>query len=350
MLDRLKRVFKIQNISKATEDSHPQGKENEIFQNSDSALETQGNEKSYPAELTAQNQLQRQRITALEAMLKEAQLAAVRSIQTEGSPSAIQQRETENLATLGRMSAQVAHEVRNPLHSIGLEAELAVEVVEGLSSLQSAEELHRSRIQLKQSLLSIQSSVDRLEKIVGNYLKLSKLSRGDKRPHVLANICQEVISAYAPLLDAQKVELVWKFENPMTQVYLDADLLEQALGNLVKNAIQSLEVKRSTEDFTFRPQIKITTLNSEKNEAVILVEDNGTGLKKEIAAQLFQPFVTSKAQGTGLGLAFVKKVIEEFGGKVTSEERVECGASFRITLPVFEGKLPIHLMSDHPPL
>src|SRR5262249_33534079 len=103
-------------------------------------------------------------------------------------------RRAENLAAIARMSAQVAHGVRNPLHSIGLEAEVASELAG-----------KAGQTALKQSLQSILASVDRLEKITDNYLRLSKLSAGEKSRVDLRQLLESVLATYAPVCEAQGV-------------------------------------------------------------------------------------------------------------------------------------------------
>ena len=225
----------------------------------------------------------------------------------------------ENLAAIGRMSAQVAHEVRNPLHSIGLEAEMAQELAS-----------HVGNPQLKISIQTILNSVDRLDKITENYLRLSRLSAGKKRTLDLGEILEQVLATYASECQAQGVRIDWtrKTEGELL-IHCDPDLLEQALGNLVRNSLQALQ-----EAHTNEPTLKFT-LESLKNGRVNLrIEDNGPGIPASVRDRLFTPFFTTKAQGTGLGLSFVKQVVEENGGNIELlDERNRIGACFEIWTP-----------------
>jgi len=226
-------------------------------------------------------------------------------------------REAENLAAVGRMSAQVAHEVRNPLHSIGLEAELAAERAHELGD-----------IQLKQSMQSVLASVDRLEKIIGNYLRLSRLSAGDKCVFDLGEALENVLAIYASACEAQSVRVDWsRGEAASLAVCADRELVEQALGNLMKNALQSLQ-----DGGTKNPEIRWSMGVFENGRAWIKIEDNGPGVPDGLKDRIFTPFVTSKAQGTGLGLSFVKKVADEHGGSVRLVSAP--GGSFEIALPM----------------
>ncbi len=243
-------------------------------------------------------------------------------------------RRAENLAAIGRMSAQVAHEVRNPLHSIGLEADMAYEAAARLGSAP-----------LKQSLQSILNSVDRLEKITENYLKLSRLSSGQKGVVDLGDVLEAVLATYAPACEAQGVRVDWKRETraPLL-VHGDRDLLEQVLGNLFRNALQALEGTSAPEVRPeIRPEIRWSLGNAESGKVYVSIEDNGPGIPEDIRHRLFTPFVTSRAQGTGLGLSFVKRVIEEHGGRIewddTRASHGLAGTRFAISLPGVESAM-----------
>lgn len=226
-------------------------------------------------------------------------------------------RSAEHLAAIGRMSAQVAHEVRNPLHSIGLEAELAMDVSKKTSNPE-----------LKQALASILQGVDRLEKITENYLKFSRLSVGDRAVIDLGEVLEKVLAAYGTSCEAARVKVDWrKGQGFRFPVLGDASLLEQGLGNLQRNSIQAIEGSAN--------RVILWTLDTlESGRQLIRIEDSGPGISPAIRESLFIPFVTTRADGTGLGLPFVKKVVEDHGGEIRVVPSLELGgACFEIVLP-----------------
>jgi len=229
-------------------------------------------------------------------------------------------REAESLAAIGRLSAQVAHEVRNPLHSIGLEAELAIERAQAMGDPT-----------LRQSLQSILESVERLGSITDNYLRFSRTSSGRRSRFDLGEALESVLATYAPSCERQGVRVDWHRPAGISlEIDGDRDGIEQALGNLMSNALQALETIES-------PRIEWSLGCTEQGTIWVKIRDNGAGLPEEIQARLFAPFSTTKAQGTGLGLSWVKRVVDEHSGRVEVEARggdAEFpGACFLLVLP-----------------
>ncbi len=242
-------------------------------------------------------------------------------------------KQIEHLAAVGRLSAQVAHEVRNPLHAIGLEAELALETATTVESgaLKSS---------LRSSLSAILASVDRLEKITENYLKLSRMGTGERKAAELADLLQNTLATYATAIEKAGVHVDWRREGDRpVNVKVDATNLEQAIGNLLNNALQA-----------GARRIAFSLGHLESGRAYLRIEDDGTGIPEAAREKLFTPFSTTKAQGTGLGLSFVKKVAEESGGQIRFVERTKLGgAGFEITLPADLGAESGDAVSERAP-
>jgi two-component system NtrC family sensor kinase len=216
--------------------------------------------------------------------------------------------QAEHLAAVGRLSAQVAHEVGNPLHSIGLESELALEVLNRMAPEKSA-----SAISIKQSLASITTSVERLQKIIQNYLKLSRITPGQTRAVDLKVCAENAIATYANELQRGEIGMEWRFDSSLGSSCLiagDPDLIEYAIGNLIRNSIQALEKTPKADR-----KVTIRIEKVEGNRVHFEFMDTGPGIDSGVKANLFKPFFTTKANGTGLGLSFVKKVFSDAGGE-----------------------------------
>jgi signal transduction histidine kinase len=243
--------------------------------------------------------------------------------------------QAEHLAAVGRLSAQVAHEVGNPLHSIGLESELALDVLGTLKTGNSA-----GVIAMKQSLSSIVGSVERLQKIIQNYLKLSRLTPDVNEVVDLKIVLESALATYANSIQQMKVQVSWQFD-PMLEnkamVMGDPEMIEYAFGNLIRNSLQALD----REDLQER-RIFIALKKRESKKIHIDFQDSGPGVPDSVRAELFKPFFTTKAQGTGLGLSFVKKVFSDLGGdfQLSSSTQLK-GAHFEGYLPIVEVQPPV---------
>lgn len=229
--------------------------------------------------------------------------------------------QAENLAAVGRLSAQVAHEVRNPLHAIGLEAELAMDALSAQPSTPQARE----------SVQAILESVDRLQQITENYLKLSRegVSPSVTRPVELPAVLESTLALYSAECQALGIRIHWHLpETPVPAIHADAGLLEQAIGNLLRNAMQSLQESRTPE-----PAVTIEVAPASEGHVALRIRDNGPGIAPAAQEKLFEPFMTTRAAGTGLGLSFVRKVVGDWGGElVLMDARSAC---FELRLPVY---------------
>lgn len=214
---------------------------------------------------------------------------------------------SERLALVGRMLAQVTHEVRNPLNAMSLNAELLSDEIE-------AEEA-------KAMLGTITEEIQRLETLTGRYLHLSRPRVPQISPVDPEHLIDELLRTERPALerDGVTVELQASCEGA---VPLDADAISRAVRNLVRNAA---EAGASHVDVRM-----ICT----QQRLTISVTDNGPGLSDEQLGQAFDPFFTTKARGTGLGLAISRQEIEEIAGTLEFDATHNNGARFRMSIPV----------------
>jgi signal transduction histidine kinase len=217
--------------------------------------------------------------------------------------------QSERLATIGKFASQVAHEIRNPLGSMSLNLELLDDELQGAS-----DEAHAL-------LRSVQRELERLNDVVGEYLQFSRfpkahLSRG-KVDVVIDDVAKTV-----KLKPSVELEVSLLADSP--EVWLDDRLLGQALHNLIRNAAEAIE-----DSGTIRMESDVTD-----RFLVIRVHDSGCGISAEAQQTLFQPFFTTKPQGTGLGLATAQQIVFEHNGHLLVESEPGKGSTFSILLPL----------------
>jgi signal transduction histidine kinase len=231
---------------------------------------------------------------------------------------------TERLAAIGKISAQITHEIRNPLSSIGLNAELLSEELAGAS--------FRSTAQQEEALALLQAimrEIDRLTEISEQYLAFARKPRALSRRVQLNELCQDLAEFLEPELTRARTRIRLDLDADLPSVYGDEGQLRQALLNLVRNAKEAMAATGG--ELTLRTRFGLTDGTGE-NEVRVEVEDQGPGISSEAEAHLFDPFYSTKSGGTGLGLPLSQRIAQEHGGSLKSEQRGDRGATFVLTL------------------
>lgn len=223
-------------------------------------------------------------------------------------------------AAWGEVARRLAHEVRNPLTPIQLAAERLRRRFLGRLPAEEAELIDRATH-------TIVSQVEALKTMVNAFADYARAPQLSLRPIALHALLAEVLDLYA---NDQRIGLTRELADGEPRVRVDAGRLRQALHNLLKNALEAIGETR-------KPQIRIVTRivhDDELDWAELSVADNGPGLPADFGDRWFEPYTSSKARGTGLGLAVVKKIVEEHGGSVRAGNHAQGGAEFTLRLPV----------------
>ena len=238
--------------------------------------------------------------------------------------AAIQEREqelvrSERLAAVGKMAAVITHEVRNPLSSIGLNAELLEEELARASGGTPSPEA-------SQLLRSVQNEVDRLTAITEEYLKFARLPRPRLEPEEVNPIVRSVAEFQREELALRGVRIVVALADALPPVAVDEAQLRQALLNLVRNGADAVAGRA-------RAEVTLATTRAVDGMVEISVADDGPGVPEELRERIFEPFFSTKEGGTGLGLALVQQIALEQGGRVVLECPASGGTRFVLRLP-----------------
>jgi signal transduction histidine kinase len=222
----------------------------------------------------------------------------------------------ERMATVGRLSLKVAHEVRNPISAIELNAEILQDIVRARPG-QDADEATAL-------VAAIRDQVKTLDALTEEYLTFARFPRPHFEEESINGLVQEVGEFIRPVATRQGLGVRVETDPAVPMMEIDRGLLRQAVLNLVKNAMEALS--RGGE---------LTLSSRREAEAVeISVSDTGVGISDEVARRLFEPFFTTKPQGTGLGLSIARQIGEEHGGQLSWDNRPGGGARFAIRLPI----------------
>ncbi|MCX7959299.1 MAG: ATP-binding protein [Deltaproteobacteria bacterium] len=208
------------------------------------------------------------------------------------------------------MLSGIAHEIRNPLGGMQLMIDLLLE------KFSEDEEVSKLVMQMNNELRY-------LGNVVNSFLSYSKNINIEKTRVSIASVINETIDVLQSDLDRKSIEIKKDLQD--VEIISDNDILKQVLINILLNSVQAVSDKGLIE-------IKCS---KEGERAVVTVKDNGTGIKPEDMKLIFRPFFTTKEKGTGLGLALVKKYINQLGGDITVESEYLRGCVVRIYLPLF---------------
>ena len=241
----------------------------------------------------------------------------------------------ETLAALGEMSASVAHEIRNPLAGITGFAGL-------LDRQIPADDPKKNLVK------SIIIGTTKLNDIISNLLTLTRPQKLNLTQINLSNFLHDLTDYFkssVPIGD-KSINIKLDIDNKDTHIYIDMQLFQQIILNILKNACDAIESKGKitikTRCNIFEPISSILE-DDEKNELIklfsdveISISDTGSGIPDEILQKVFNPFFTTKDEGNGLGLAICKKIIQLHKGDIHIQSQVGKGTTFIINLPLFD--------------
>jgi nitrogen fixation/metabolism regulation signal transduction histidine kinase len=222
-------------------------------------------------------------------------------------------------AAWAEVARRLAHEVKNPLTPIQLAAERLRRRFIGRLAPEEAEVMDRATH-------TIISQVEALKSMVNSFGDYARPPQIETRPTSLHALLGEVLDLYE---NDQRIQLTRRFTAADPVVRVDAGRVRQLLHNLIKNAIEAIGDTR-------KPHIDVSTCDIVENGQKwieLIVADNGPGLPEGFDERWYEPYTTSKAKGTGLGLAVAKKIAEEHGGGIHAANRSGGGAQFTLRLP-----------------
>lgn len=219
-------------------------------------------------------------------------------------------RATEDIATLGRLVTDIAHELRNPV-----------------SIIQAATELAATNIKdapwLEEYVSVIEEQIERHNKLIGELLEFGRSSQGTVDHLNLNELVEGVIKTIEPLMQKNNVTYVVQTEPGIPLIQGNREKLKQVFINLTQNAIQAMPGGGNLYIETYCRDSKV----------FVLIRDTGEGISREDLPRIFQPFYTRKAGGSGLGLAISKEIVQIHRGSIEVESEPKKGTTFTVSFP-----------------
>jgi two-component system, NtrC family, sensor histidine kinase HydH len=239
-------------------------------------------------------------------------------------------RRSERLAALGQLSAGLAHEIRNPLGVIKGSAEMLTQ------KLQASDELARELAGY------ISTEVNRLSALVTEFLDFARPLHAQPQPAdliaLLDRVLQVVATRFAAQQDAKPVRVERHYATGLPLVPLDESLCEQAFLNLVQNAYEAMQ-EGDTDERGSEGTLRVTVqrvLQNRRDGLELRLADTGPGVPDKLREEIFNPFVTTKKTGVGLGLSIVSKIVDGHQGSIHVENAATGGAVFTLFFPLEE--------------
>lgn len=227
-------------------------------------------------------------------------------------------RRSESLAAMTTMAAGVAHEIKNPLASISIYIQLLQRKLEKNGSITEED--------AKQSLSIISEEIERLNKIAVDFLFAVKPLKVNMSVQDINSVVGKAIDIARPEVEQSGTELSFNPGSGIPNVNVDSALIEQCILNLLRNSLQALCGKKNGK----------ITVNTylDGNYVKVSVTDDGCGMSEEVMSKIFEPYYTTKASGTGLGLTNIYKIVKEHEGDINVNSTEGEGSVFAIQIPV----------------
>ena len=233
----------------------------------------------------------------------------------------------ENLANLTNLAAGMAHEIKNPLGAISIHIQL---IQKALEKARENEDKLPAKKFVEDHIDVVNEEIEHLNKLVMDFLLAVRPIKAQlelKDPDKLIN---GLIDFFKPEFNKSGIEVDFHASGSGKKIMLDEKLFRDVIMNISQNALAALKTKFQGEEggqFTISDKI-------EGNKFILTIADNGCGMSEETVAKIFEPYYTTKANGTGLGMTMVYKIIKEFSGEILVDSKEGEGTVFVISFPI----------------
>lgn len=217
---------------------------------------------------------------------------------------------SERLAFTGRIAANIAHEIRNPLTNVTMAVQQLKKVVKMGSASKHIEIITRN--------------VERINYLITELLNCARPPKLDMRVCDMHQMLENVLESGRAKIESQVIKVVKRFTAEPSTIHLDKEHMERALLNLVTNAVEAM------------PKGGILTIETERDEHLFMlsIRDTGAGIREEDIIRVFDPFFSTKSEGVGLGLTICYGIIVSHGGIIEVESKPKEGSVFTVSLPI----------------
>ena len=240
---------------------------------------------------------------------------------TESRRSAQQTIESERFNALTLLAAGVAHEIGNPLNSLHIHLQLMERQAHKLDGA--------AREEFQESIDIARSEVNRLDSIVTQFLRAIRPSKPQLQPENVNMIVEEAVRFFAPEIQDRDIVVEQELRSDLPLLRIDRDQMKQAFYNVIKNSLEAMR----------RGGILRIRIDRDDTHVLVSFVDTGSGMSAENLSRVFEPYFTTKASGTGLGLLIVRRIVREHGGELSIESSEGEGLTLTIRLPYVDKRV-----------
>lgn len=247
-------------------------------------------------------------------------------------------RAAERLAELGTLTGGLAHEIKNPLSTIGLNVQLLQEDLDAVTEQSSGHVPEELTERVRRRFRSLTRETTHLRTILEDFLHFAGRMELDRAPTDVNALVDELSDFFQPQADAMGVHLRTQLAADPAEAAIDEGLVKQALLNLMINATQAMQTAREKDQpHGGADELILRTERARhlgEDEIQIHITDTGPGIAEDVQQKIFQPYYSTKKGGTGLGLPTARRIAEEHGGRLVLHTAPGRGTEFTLGLPV----------------
>ena len=234
----------------------------------------------------------------------------------------------ENLANLTNLAAGMAHEIKNPLGAISIHIQL---IQKALSKARDNNDKLPAPKFVEDHIDIVNEEIDHLNKLVMDFLLAVRPVKAQLQLKEPDKLIENLISFFKPEFNREGIEVIFQSSESGKKILLDEKLFRDVIMNISQNSLAALKSKYISGAAGAKFCISNTV---RENKFIITIADNGCGMSEETLAKIFEPYYTTKANGTGLGMTMVYKIIKEFSGDIIVDSKEGEGTLFTITFPI----------------
>ncbi len=243
-----------------------------------------------------------------------------------------EKRQFESIQSLATLTAGIAHEIKNPLNSLNIHAQLIERSAAELAERGIGEE---EAMRLEKSTGVLLEEIARLTRIVDQFIKAARPPKLALRKGDLNSVVDDVAQLIGPECERRHIELEVDLDPLVPALEFDPEQIKQAILNLAKNAMEAID----------KPEGRVSLRTCVAQDGVLVeIEDNGSGIPEEDRLRVFEPYHTTKFDGSGLGLMVVFRIVKAHRGVIGLDSAIGRGTVFRVALPLAE--MPVRLLES----